>query len=130
MNLNQTKLMGLTMELDLKTREFKQLCEQLEKIKEKNIDPNDQRLLIIKDLFQKNHNDIVKINTQLKKLKQEEQLEEQQKLEKYKPENIFNKKDSMQKEQQENVNIAVIPTKKNLFMKIIEKIKNFFHKKI
>ena len=36
----------------------------------------------------------------------------------------------MPKEQQENVNIAVIPTKKNLFMKIIEKIKNFFHKKI
>ena len=85
MNLNQTKLMGLTMELDLKTREFKQLCEQLEKIKEKNIDPNDQRLLIIKDLFQKNHNDIVKINTQLKKLKQEEQLKEQQKYKKETP---------------------------------------------
>lgn len=30
MNLNQTKLVGLTMELDLKAREYKKLCDKLE----------------------------------------------------------------------------------------------------
>ena len=29
MNLNQTKLVGLTMELDLKAREYKKLCDKL-----------------------------------------------------------------------------------------------------
>ena len=29
MNLSQTKLVGLTMELDLKTREYKKLCDKL-----------------------------------------------------------------------------------------------------
>ena len=29
MNLSQTKLVGLTMELDLKTREYKKLCDKI-----------------------------------------------------------------------------------------------------
>lgn len=37
MNLSQTKLVGLTMELDLKTREYKKLCDKLEKLKQGNI---------------------------------------------------------------------------------------------
>ena len=32
MNLSQTKLVGLTMELDLKTREYKKLCTFLDLI--------------------------------------------------------------------------------------------------
>ena len=31
MTLEQTKLVGLTMELELKTREYKMLCDELEK---------------------------------------------------------------------------------------------------
>ena len=54
MNLSQTKLVGLTMELDLKAREYKTLCDKFDKLKEKKIDPNDERLLVVKDLFQKN----------------------------------------------------------------------------
>lgn len=69
MNLIQTKLVGLTMELDLKTREYKTLCDKLDKLKENKIDPNDERLLAVKELFQKNHDDIVKINKQIKELK-------------------------------------------------------------
>lgn len=92
MNLSQTKLVGLTMELDLKTREYKKLCDKLDELKEKGIDPNDERLLVVKDLFQKNHDDIVEINRQIKEVKEE--LKEKQKLEQYNSENIFNKKNN------------------------------------
>jgi len=68
MNLNQTKLVGLTMELELKTREYKKLCAELDKLKEKNIDPNDEKLLHLKELFQKNYEEIVKINKQIKEI--------------------------------------------------------------
>lgn len=129
MNLSQTKLVGLTMELDLKTREYKKLCDKLDKLKENKIDPNDERLLVVKELFQKNHDDIVKINTQMKELKETEELKEKQKLEKYNPENIFNKKnDTSKTKQEENMDISVVQTKKNLFTRFIEKIKSFFKK--
>ena len=70
MNLKQTKLVGLTMKLDLKTREYKKLCEKLDELKKRKIDPNDERLLKIKELFKKNHDDIVEINKQIKKIKE------------------------------------------------------------
>ena len=94
MNLSQTKLVGLTMELDLKTREYKKLCDKLDELKERKIDPNDERLLAVKGLFQKNHDDIVEINKQIKKIKDTEDIKEKQKLEKYNPEDIFNKKNN------------------------------------
>ena len=72
MNLSQTKLVGLTMELDLKTREYKKLCNKLDELKEKKIDPNDERLLAVKELFKKNHDDIVDINRQIKEIKETE----------------------------------------------------------
>ena len=68
MNISQTKLVGLTMELDLKAREYKKLCDELDKLKENKIEPNDERLLKLKELFQKNHEDIVKINVEIRKL--------------------------------------------------------------
>ena len=129
MNLSQTKLVGLTMELDLKTREYKKLCDKLDKLKENKIDPNDERLLVVKELFQKNHDDIVKINTQIKEIKETEELKEKQKLEQYNPENIFNKKkDTSKTKKEENMDISVVQTKKNLFTRVIEKIKSFFKK--
>ena len=54
MNLSQTKLVGLTMELDLKTREYKILCDKLDELKEKRIATDDERLLVVKELFKKN----------------------------------------------------------------------------
>ena len=129
MNLSQTKLVGLTMELDLKTREYKKLCDKLDELKEKKIDPNDERLLAVKDLFQKNHDDIVEINRQIKEIKETEELKEKQKLEQYNPENIFNKKkDTSKTKKEENMDISVVQTKKNLFTRFIEKIKSFFKK--
>ena len=129
MNLSQTKLVGLTMELDLKTREYKKLCDKLDELKEKKIDPNDERLLAVKDLFQKNHDDIVEINRQIKEIKETEELKEKQKLEQYNPENIFNKKnDTFKIKQEENMEISVVQSKQNIFARFIEKIKSFFKK--
>lgn len=129
MNLSQTKLVGLTMELDLKTREYKKLCDKLDKLKENKIDPNDERLLAVKDLFQKNHDDIVEINRQIKEIKETEELKEKQKLEQYNPENIFNKKnDTSKTKKEENMDISVVQSKQNIFVRFIEKIKSFFKK--
>ena len=129
MNLSQTKLVGLTMELDLKTREYKKLCDKLDELKEKRIDPNDERLLVVKELFQKNHDDIVEINRQIKEVKEKEELKEKQKLEQYNPENIFNKKkDTSKTKQEENMDISVVQSKQNIFARFIEKIKSFFKK--
>ena len=129
MNLSQTKLVGLTMELDLKTREYKKLCDKLDELKEKKIDPNDERLLAVKDLFQKNHDDIVEINRQIKEIKETEELKEKQKLEQYNPENIFNKKkDTSKTKKEENMDISVVQSKQNIFVRFIEKIKSFFKK--
>ena len=126
MNLSQTKLVGLTMELDLKTREYKKLCSKLDELKEKKIDPNDERLLVVKEWFQKNHDDIVEINRQIKEIKETEEHKEKQKLEQYNPENIFNKrKDIFITKKEENMDISVIQTKKNVFERFIEKIKMF-----
>lgn len=131
MNLSQTKLVGLTMELDLKTREYKKLCNKLDDLKENKIDPNDERFLVLKELFQKNHDDIVKINSQIKELQVAEKLKEKQRLEKYNLENVFNKKNNVSKIKKEgNMNISIVQTKKNIFTKFIEKIKSLLKNKV
>ncbi len=131
MNLSQTKLVGLTMELDLKAREYKKLCNKLDDLKENKIDPNDERFLVLKELFQKNHDDIVKINSQIKELQVAEKLKEKQRLEKYNLENVFNKKNNVSKIKKEgNMNISIVQTKKNIFTKFIEKIKSLLKNKV
>ncbi len=70
MNLKQTKFIGLTMELDLKVREYKMLCDKLNELKENKIEPNDERLLALQELFQQNHDEIEKINAQLKEIEE------------------------------------------------------------
>lgn len=69
MNLSQTKLIGLTMKLNLKAREYKKLCDVLEKVKKDNINPNDEKLLFLKEMFLKNYNEIVEINAKIANLK-------------------------------------------------------------
>lgn len=129
MNLSQTKLVGLTMELDLKAREYKKLCDKLENLKQCRIDSNDERLLVVEELFQKNHDDIVNINTQIRELKESEEFKEKQRIEQYNPESFFNKKNDISKiNKEENMDISVIKTKKNIFIKLMEKIKSLFLK--
>lgn len=69
MNLSQTKLIGLTMDLNLKAIEFNKLCDVLEKAKQNNIDPNDEKLIFLKEMFLRNYNEIVELNEQIDKLK-------------------------------------------------------------
>lgn len=67
LNLNQIKVVELTMKLDLEARKYKEMCNEFEKLKkEKN---NEKMLLCLKELMQENYKEIVKINTQIKKLK-------------------------------------------------------------
>lgn len=131
MNLSQTKLVGLTMELDLKAREYNELCDKLERVKQSNIKSEDGRLLELKKLFQKNHDEIIEINKQIKQLKETEEYIEKQKLEKYDTTNLFKTKstDSSKNKEEENLNISVVKTKKSIFESLIKKIKKFFSKK-
>lgn len=119
MNLNQTKLVGLTMELDLKAREYKKLCAKLEELEQRNINPNDEKLLELKQLFQKNHDEIAQINKQIKEIK------EKQKAEQYNSENLFKKKEP-EKSKEENTNTAITKVKENIFKRIINKMKQIF----
>lgn len=130
MDLNQTKLVGLTMELDLKTREFKKLCNKLEQLKKEDIEPNDEKLSNLKILFQKNQEEIEQINKQLKELKENEELIEKQNKEKYSYENLFKIKNNITKtDEKEELSLNLVSTKKNIFARIIDKIKSFFIKK-
>lgn len=124
-NLNQTKLIGLTMELDLKAREYKKLCNRFEKLKENNIDDNSSELLELKNLFQTNHDEIVELKKQLKNLKENEEEIEKQLLEHYDSSNLFKKRREIPVNTEET-NMVIIEKKQNVFMKIIEKIKNMF----
>lgn len=69
LNKNQTKLVGLTMELDLKAKEYKILCEKLDKLKKDKIDEDDDILMNLKKEFLQNYQEIVEINRQIKELK-------------------------------------------------------------
>ena len=68
MTLEQTKLVGLTMELDLKAREYKKLCQELDDLKTQNIDPNAEILVTLREKFMKNQQEIKNINKQLNAL--------------------------------------------------------------
>jgi len=68
MDLIQTKLIGLTMQLELKAQEYNLLCEKFEKLKIDNIEENNSELLNLRDEFQKNHDEIAEINEQLEVL--------------------------------------------------------------
>lgn len=57
------------MELELKAREYENLCKKLEETKQKIINENDENLLLIKEEFKRNYEEIIKINKQLKQLK-------------------------------------------------------------
>jgi len=127
MNLNQTKFVGLTMELDLKARDYKKLCDKLEKLKQENINPNDEKLLELKQEFQNNHEEIVEINNQLRSLKEEEEKKEKELKEKYNIENIFKDKQAVKKNK--NIELIIKKDKKETFInKILNFIRNIFKK--
>ena len=70
MNLTskQQKLIELTMELDIKAKEYKLLCDELESLKKSNLDENDEKYVNLRDRFAENLREIKSINNQLKDL--------------------------------------------------------------
>lgn len=70
MTLNQTKLVGLTMELELKTKEYKSLCKELEELKAQKIDSNDILFVDLAQRFLDNQEEIKKIVKQLKEIRE------------------------------------------------------------
>ena len=68
MTLEQTQLVGLTMKLELKAREYKMLCEKLEQYKQQNLDPNCEEYKTLLKEFKENQSEIVEINKKLAKL--------------------------------------------------------------
>lgn len=129
MDLIQTKLVGLTMELDLKTREYKMLCEKLEIIKQRKIDENDPRLLEVKEMFQKNHDEIVKINRQIKELEEYQKNIEKQNLIQYDNTELFkNRKKNTININKKEVNIVTIKKKDTIWRKVLRKIKEILNK--
>ncbi len=124
MNLNQTKLVGLTMELELKTREYKKLCNQLEDLKKKQIDENAEELLELKNQFQKNYNEIAKINKELKQIKENELLKEKELSQHFDSSKLFEKRNKTNINQEEAS--IVVKKNENIFIKILRRIKSIF----
>ena len=64
----QAELVELTMELDLKAKEYNMLCMELDELKKKNIDENDEQYILLREKFAKNLEEIQNINQKLKDL--------------------------------------------------------------
>jgi len=120
MNLTQTKIVGLTMELDLKTREYQMLCNAFKSLKDTNIDANDKKFYNLRKAFLQNNYEITEINRQLKELKEKEEIIEKEHEEKYSVDNLF------KKDKKEETSLVVTDEKISVFKKIINKIKSIF----
>jgi|GEM_PF-6898578 len=62
MTLEQTRLAGYTMQLQLKAMEYERLNGELAKLQEQSMDLNDSRLLKLLYAFKKNNQEIKEIN--------------------------------------------------------------------
>lgn len=116
------------MELDLKTREYNVLCEKLDKLKENNINENDEQLIKLKDEFQKNYDEIANINKQIKELKELIDKKELEKIETYNIDNVFKKRavnNISKKAVAEDLDLV---KKENFFTRLINRLKGLFIK--
>ena len=125
LNLPQTKLVGLTMKLDLEARNYKILCEKLDTYKNENIDENDERLYELLNEFQENHNKIVEIKKQLKEI---ENIKEEIKT--YNYEDMFkNPKKEQITPANSSSETSMVKHEENLWEKIKSKIRKIFNSK-
>ena len=69
LTLNQTKLVGLTMELELKTKEYNSLCREFDELKEKG-NLNEEKLENMLLRFSNNQEEIKKILKELNQIKE------------------------------------------------------------
>ena len=118
MTQTQNKIVLLTMKLDLKAREYKELCKELEEVKKKEQVTNEE-LLELKDKFQINHDEIVEINKELKELKEKDS---DLKNKSFKQENLFNRNKEFNENKEDSKEI-VVEKEKNIITKLIEKLR-------
>lgn len=111
------------MKLDLKAREYRELCLELDKIKNKGQVSNEE-LIELKNRFQKNHDEIVEINKELKELKEKNNNIEDSS---FKQNDLFNrnKKFNTCKEDKKEL---VVEKEKNVIKKLVKNLKSFFKK--
>ena len=67
----QKKYVELTTKLQLKAEKYNDLCKKFEELKTKNLDENAPEYLALEREFQKNLNEIKKINAEFEILKAE-----------------------------------------------------------
>ena len=123
MTQTQNRIVFLTMKLDLKAREYKELCLELDKIKNKEQVSNEE-LLELKNKFQINHDEIVEINKELKELKEKDS---DLKNKSFKQENLFNRNKEFNENKEDSKEI-VVEKKRNIITKLMEKLKLLFKK--
>lgn len=116
------------MELDLKTREYKMLCEKLDELKQNKINENDEQLIKLKDKFQENYEEIANINKQIKELKELVNKEEQEKEENYNIDNVFKGRNANNISKIDAIQDLKIVKKDNFFTKLINRLKGLFIK--
>ena len=68
LSLEETKLVGLTMKLNLKDREYKILRKHFEELKDSSIYPNDKQFAIMLEPFRKILAEIKEINKLLNEI--------------------------------------------------------------
>jgi hypothetical protein len=124
LNLEETKLVGLTMKLDLKANEYTMLCNKLEEYEQENIDENDEKFHELLIEFQKNHDEIEEIKKQLIELESTKNLNK---------ESSSNYNDMFKKTSNNNLNTSntndsdiSVRYKESFWQKIKRKIKAIF----
>lgn len=134
MNMKQTKLVGLTMELELKTKIYRKLCEKLEEYKKSKIDENDPKLLELKEMFEVNNKQITEINRKIKDLQDDknqvnEETDIKETYESYNPNKLFDEfKNEADDTKIIEASVAIVNNEHNIFKRIWDKIKRFLNK--
>jgi len=127
LDLAQTKLVGLTMKLDLKAREYRILCNKLEEYKKAQIDENDEKLYQLLGRFQKNNDEIVEIKRQLSEIEKLNETKQESSYEKFDYEALFNPKKIINTDKSNyNTENKLVEYKESLWERIKKKLKMIF----
>lgn len=127
LDLAQTKLVGLTMKLDLKAREYRILCNKLEEYKKAQIDENDEKLYQLLGRFQKNNDEIVEIKRQLSEIEKLNETKQESSYEKFDYEALFKPKKIINTDKSNyNTENKLVEYKESLWERIKKKLKMIF----
>lgn len=127
LDLAQTKLVGLTMKLDLRAREYRILCNKLGEYKKAQIDENDEKLYQLLGRFQKNNDEIVEIKRQLSEIEKLNETKQESSYEKFDYEALFKPKKIINTDKSNyNTENKLVEYKESLWERIKKKLKMIF----